>query len=136
MRMTLGAVCICIASLSNVAAIAAQPPIKMEHPGDTALSEENPGKFVFKSFPTLWRLYVFDGDRPGKSNCNEGCASAWPPLLVSAGEKGPRVGDWTIIRRDDSSQQWAYKDRPVYTRYHDFDPDASTEKEGFHLLVP
>jgi hypothetical protein len=136
MRTTLGALWICFASFSTIASIAAQPaPVKSEHPGDTALFEFAPGQFVYKSFPTLLRLYVFDRDRPGKSNCDDGCASAWPPLLVSASEKGP-AGDWTIIKRDDGTRQWAYKNRPVYVRYHDFDPDASTEEEGFHLLVP
>jgi predicted lipoprotein with Yx(FWY)xxD motif len=136
MRMTLGTLWICFALLWNVPSVAAQPTIKLEHPGDTALSEDEPGKYVYKSFPTLLRLYVFDKDRPGKSTCNDGCASAWPPLLVSASEKGPRIGDWTIVVRDDGVRQWAYKGRPVYTRYHDFDPDADTEKEGFHALKP
>ena len=41
-----------------------------------------------------------------------------------------------MIRRDDGTRQWAYKGRPVYTRYHNFGPDAFSEKEGFHLLIP
>lgn len=136
MRLTLGALCLCFASFSNDAAVAAEPPaMKSQHPGDTALSEDD-GKFVYKSFPGLSRLYIYDADHPGKSNCYGGCALAWPPLLVSAGEKGPRIGDWTIIQRDDGTPQWAYKNRPVYIRYHDFAPDAFSEKEGFHLLLP
>lgn len=135
MRTRLSALWICLASLSAAALAAQQETIKLEHPGDTALSEDSPGKYVYKSFPTLFRLYVYDKDRANKSNCNGGCASAWPPLRVSATEKGP-VGDWTIIQRDDGTRQWAYKKRPVYTRYHDIDPDASIEQEGFHLLVP
>jgi hypothetical protein len=132
--MTLGVLWMCFSFFSNVASVAAQsPPTKLGYPGDVALSEFAPGKFHYKSFPGLLRLYVFDGDRPGKSNCYDG---AWPSLLVSDNEKGPRIGDWTIIRRDDGTRQWAYKDRPVYTRYHDLEPDASSEKEGFHLLVP
>lgn len=136
MRMTLCALCIGLA-FSNVAAMAGEPPsIKLEHPKDATLSEDAPGKFVYKSFPSQMRLYVFDKDVPGKSNCNGGCDSAWPPLLVSADEHGSRIGDWTIIRRENGPRQWAYRDRPVYTRYHDIGPDASTEKEGFHLLIP
>jgi hypothetical protein len=109
--------------------------IKLEHPGDVALSEDAPGKFIYKSFPSLLRLYVYDKDSPGKSTCGAGCATAWLPLRVSSEEKNA-VGDWTIIVRDDGMRQWAYKNRPVYTRYHDLDPDPSTEKEGFHLLKP
>jgi predicted lipoprotein with Yx(FWY)xxD motif len=136
MRMPLSALSFCLVSLLSLAAIASQPEaVKLEHPGDTALSEDAPGKYVYKSFPTLFRLYVYDKDQAGKSNCSGGCASAWPPLRVSASEKSP-VGDWTIMQRDDGSRQWAYKKHPVYTRFHDIDPDPDSEKEGFHLLTP
>ena len=133
--LTLSALWMILASMLTIGAMAAEPQIKLEHPGDTALSEDEPGKYVYKSFPTLLRLYVNDKDSAGKSNCNSGCASAWPPLRVSPSEKGP-VGDWTIITREDGSRQWAYKGKPVYTRFHDIDPDASAAQEGFHLLVP
>jgi predicted lipoprotein with Yx(FWY)xxD motif len=138
MRTTLSALWILLASLLAVVALAAQPKqstINQEHPGDTALSEEKPGVYVYKSFPRLTRLYVNEKDPPGKSICNPGCSSAWPPLRVSPSEKSP-VGDWTIIAREDGSKQWAYKGKPVYTRFHDIDPDAETAQEGFHLLVP
>jgi predicted lipoprotein with Yx(FWY)xxD motif len=135
MRTTRSALWIFLASLVTVAVMAAQPQIKLEHPGDTALSEDEPGKYVYKSFPTLFRLFVNDKESDGKSICNGGCASAWPPLRVSPSEKSP-VGDWTIITRDDGSRQWAYKGKPVYTRFHDIDPDPSSASEGWHLLVP
>jgi predicted lipoprotein with Yx(FWY)xxD motif len=138
MRTTLCALWIILASLVTVVA-SGEPPkqatIKLEHPGDTALSEEKPGVYVYKSFPRLTRLYVNEKDLPGKSVCDAGCSSAWPPLRVSSSETS-RVGDWTVIVRADGSKQWAYKDKPVYTRYHDMDPDAETAQEGFHLLVP
>ena len=136
MRLPLSALTVGYLLLLSLGAIASQPEaIKLEHPGDTALSEDSPGKYVYKSFPTLFRLYVYDKDGAEKSNCNSGCASAWPPLRVSASEKSP-VGDWSIIQRDDGSRQWAYKQHPVYVRFHDIDPDPDSEKEGFHLLVP
>jgi predicted lipoprotein with Yx(FWY)xxD motif len=138
MRTTLGALWIFLASLLTVVALGEQPKqstIKLEHPGDTALSEAKPGVYVYKSFPRLTRLYVNDKDPPGKSVCDPGCSSAWPPLRVSTSETS-RVGDWTVIVREDGSKQWAYKDKPVYTRYHDMDPDAETAQEGFHLLLP
>lgn len=126
-----------LASFSIVVSEAKPAATELAYPGDVALSQYAPAKFQYKSFPGLLRLYVFDGDSPEKSNCYDGCISAWPPLMVSANEKGPRIGDWTIIRRnDDGPPQWAYKGRPVYTRYHDFEPDAFSEKEGFHLLAP
>lgn len=128
--------CLLLASVSHPALADPAVAIKMEHPGDTALSEDSPGKFVYKSFPALTRLYVYDKDPPGKSACNEGCSSAWPPLLVSGGETKDAVGDWTVIQRASGIRQWAYKNKPVYTRFHDMAPDAETEKEGFHLLKP
>lgn len=32
-------------------------------------------------------LYTFDKDAGGKSMCNGDCATNWPPLKVTAGEK-------------------------------------------------
>jgi predicted lipoprotein with Yx(FWY)xxD motif len=50
---------------------------------------------------------------------------------------GEKVGDWTIITRDDGALQWVYKGHPVYTRFHDLDEDEqSLAAEGFHLLRP
>jgi predicted lipoprotein with Yx(FWY)xxD motif len=111
--------------------------MKLEHPGDTALSQDNSGAWVYKSFPGLTRLYIYDGDGVAASRCTEGCASAWPPLLATIGESGEKVGDWTIIVRDDGRRQWAYKGHPVYTRFHDLEEDSqSLAAEGFHLLTP
>lgn len=57
-------------------------------------------------------LYTFDKDEPGKSNCNDQCATNWPPLMAEASAMGE--GEWTIIDRTDGSKQWAYKGKPVY----------------------
>jgi len=111
--------------------------MKMEHPGDTALSQESSGEWVYKSFPGLTRLYIYDKDGSSVSHCTEGCASAWPPLRVTIGKLGEKVGDWIVIARDDGERQWAYKGHPVYTRFHDLQEDPqSLAAEGFHLLTP
>jgi predicted lipoprotein with Yx(FWY)xxD motif len=59
-------------------------------------------------------LYTFDKDTAGsgKSVCNGGCATNWPPLMARAEDKAS--GDWSIITRDDGSKQWAYKGKPLY----------------------
>jgi predicted lipoprotein with Yx(FWY)xxD motif len=119
----------------SVAAAESAPP-NLQHPGNTALTQQGKDKWTITSFPGLARLYTYDRDGREKSNCNGGCASAWPPLLVPDEELGPRLGDWTIVVRDDGRRQWAYKGHPIYIRFHDMQPDASTEKEGFHLLEP
>ena len=111
--------------------------IKLEHPGDTALSQEASGAWVYKSFPGLARLYIHDGDGSSISRCTEGCASAWPPLLATSEKVGEEVGDWIVIARDDGRRQWAYKGHPAYIRFHDLEEDdQSLGAEGFHRLTP
>jgi predicted lipoprotein with Yx(FWY)xxD motif len=129
----LSAILVCWSTLA-LAEEATTP--NLQHPGNTALTQQANGKWSITSFPGLARLYTYERDSPGKSNCNGGCASAWPPLLVPEEEQGPRLGDWTIVVRDDGRRQWACKGRPVYLRYHDMEPDASTAREGFHVLEP
>ena len=58
-------------------------------------------------------LYTFAKDSAGKSACNDKCAANWPPLMAEAGDKS--MGDWTVIKRDDGSMQWAYEGMPLYT---------------------
>jgi len=58
-------------------------------------------------------LYTFAKDSAGKSACNDKCAANWPPLMAQAGDKS--MGDWTVIKRDDGSMQWAYQGMPLYT---------------------
>jgi predicted lipoprotein with Yx(FWY)xxD motif len=57
-------------------------------------------------------LYTFDKDSAGKSACNGPCATMWPPLAAPAGAK--LSGDFSVITRDDGSQQIAHKGRPLY----------------------
>ena len=59
-------------------------------------------------------LYTFDRDEgaPGHSTCNKDCAVTWPPFIAPADAK-PQP-DWTIITRDDGTQQWAHKGKPIY----------------------
>jgi len=47
-------------------------------------------------------LYTFADDEQGVSNCNDGCAIDWPPILAS---KSAETGDFgTIIRSDETLQ--------------------------------
>jgi len=59
-------------------------------------------------------LYTFDRDAPGsgKSACNGGCTTAWPPLMATNSDQPS--GAWTIVAREDGSRQWAYKGRPLH----------------------
>ncbi|MEB0009360.1 hypothetical protein QN375_13610 [Pseudomonas sp. MH9.2] len=58
-------------------------------------------------------LYTFDKDANGKSMCNGSCAENWPPLMAPA--DGKAAGEWTTIKRDDGTMQWAYDGKPLYT---------------------
>ncbi|MCW8877205.1 MAG: hypothetical protein OQK51_09105 [Kangiellaceae bacterium] len=64
-------------------------------------------------------LYTFendrndtDGDGAGDSDCNDSCATAWPPLY--ADNAATAFGDYSIINRDDGSMQWALNGLPLY----------------------
>lgn len=69
-------------------------------------------------------LYTFDKDAGGKSACNGGCATNWPPLSATADAKAD--GDWTVIARDDGSKQWAFKGKPLYRWAKDQKPGDKT----------
>ena len=84
-------------------------------------------------------LYVFDKDAAGagKSACNGDCATNWPPLMATAGDKAS--GDYSIITRDDGSRQWAYKGKPLYRWAKDQKPGDTTGdgvKNVWHAAKP
>ena len=63
-------------------------------------------------------LYRFENDKAGTSNCNAGCATAWPPLVVAAGQT-PTAGDGItgkldVIARQDGTLQVTYNGLPLY----------------------
>jgi predicted lipoprotein with Yx(FWY)xxD motif len=71
-------------------------------------------------------LYTFDKDAAGsgKSACNGPCAKNWPPLMAAADAKAS--GDWSIVKRDDGSRQWAYRGKPLYLWAKDTKPGDKT----------
>ncbi len=80
-------------------------------------------------------LYTFDKDVAGKSNCNGGCATAWPPFMVA----NPALsgGDFSIIKRDDGASQWAFKGKPLYFFAGDAKAgDVNGDKQGgvWHVI--
>ena len=64
------------------------------------------------SHKTLY-TYAPDPTNPPRSTCTGECIAKWPPFRPNAGERDVR--DFTIIKRDDGSPQWAYKGKPLYT---------------------
>jgi predicted lipoprotein with Yx(FWY)xxD motif len=87
------------------------------YPGAVALSNITADTWVYKSFPQLLPLYIFNGEPAGHSLCDRPCTSVWP--IVAAGKNDEPMGLWTIVKRDDGRLQWAYKNSPVYTYFED-----------------
>lgn len=80
-------------------------------------------------------LYTFDKDAAGKSNCNGGCATAWPPFIVA----NPALagGDFSIVKRDDGAAQWAHRGKPLYFFAGDAKTgDVNGDKQGgvWHVI--
>jgi predicted lipoprotein with Yx(FWY)xxD motif len=75
-------------------------------------------------------LYTFDKDKAnsGKSLCNDGCATNWPPFLASASDVAS--GEYSFVARDDGKVQWSYKGKPLYFWHKDMKPGDMTG-DGF-----
>lgn len=63
-------------------------------------------------------LYTYAKDTAGHSACSGGCATAWPPLTVSTGQR-PTAGNGVTgtlgtITRADGSTQVTYDGQPLY----------------------
>ncbi|MDM7860758.1 fasciclin domain-containing protein [Alteromonas sp. ASW11-36] len=68
------------------------------------LGSDNPG----------FTLYTFDNDLgTGGSACVDGCATNWPPVIVTDGDVSSIPG-LSVIERGDGSMQAAYQGRPLY----------------------
>jgi|SRR6185312_9873752 len=74
--------------------------------------------------PQGMTLYTFAKDSTGKSACNGPCAGNWPPLKAEAGAQADH--DYSVVKRDDGSAQWAYKGKPLYTFVKDSKPGDAT----------
>jgi len=79
--------------------------------------EKSPGQRVLADFKGM-TVYVYGGDKvSGKSTCVGQCLRDWQPVAapLMAPPQSNAAREWSVIRRDDGSPQWAYKGRPLYT---------------------
>jgi len=65
-------------------------------------------------------LYVWDQDSVRDSNCNGGCIAVWPPLVADTNAMA--VPPFSVIERDDGTNQWALRDMPIYFYVSDTAP--------------
>jgi len=87
--------------------------------------------------PAGMTLYTYNRDMTGYSNCNDACATAWPPFLAGADAKA--AGDWSIVHRDDGKLQWAYKGAALYHYAQDKPGGASGDNAAggkWHVAKP
>lgn len=96
---TLGTVFVGVGDLLGVDGSGAQSATRVDRDGFTLYTFENDRNDT-------------DGDGAGDSDCNGACAATWPPLYAEAGATD--WGDFTVIERDDSTRQWAFKGLPLY----------------------
>lgn len=82
-------------------------------------------------------LYTFDNDKDGASACYDACSTNWPPLMAAPDAKAE--GDHSLVARKDSSNQWAYKGKPLYLWIKDAKPGDTTGdgvKGVWHIARP
>lgn len=78
-------------------------------------------------------LYGFTNDTKGTSNCDGGCAQAWPPVLVDSAElpAGLDSGVFSVIERSDGTHQLQAGDWPLYLFASDAAPgDTAGQDSG------
>jgi predicted lipoprotein with Yx(FWY)xxD motif len=75
-------------------------------------------------------LYTFANDEAGVSNCVDGCAANWPPLVVESADmidaQPGLVGEFATIERADGTLQVTYNDQPLYYWINDAAPGDAT----------
>lgn len=58
-------------------------------------------------------VFISDQDQAGRDGCVGECAQGFLPVLAQRGARA--FADWSLVRRKDGAQQWAYQSHPLYT---------------------
>ncbi len=112
--------------------------INLPYPEQIDLVQETQG-WTYRLNENNLPLYMSSADKPDKSYCLGMCAKQWVPVKPDGSAKSP-VGDWTIITRQDGTQQWAFKHHPVYTPANSTPATSTPNKPAadtgtFHLMA-
>lgn len=92
------------------------PPLGTAGPPSIRIESAGIGNYLVG--PTGMALYIRTKDAKNSSSCTGSCATAWPPLTVTAGEtieEGPGVkGTLGSFKRADGSMQETINGVPLY----------------------
>ncbi|KZN59184.1 hypothetical protein N473_03240 [Pseudoalteromonas luteoviolacea CPMOR-1] len=84
-------------------------------------------------------LYTFDNDLTfAQSQCNDACATAWPPVIATEAQIA-NIPGLSLIVRQDNSMQVAYLGRPLYLYAADTaagDMMGSSIDNWSHVILP
>ena len=92
--------------------------------------------------PNGLTLYTHSGDTATSSSCTGGCATAWPPLSVTAGAQATGgtgvTGTLGTLTRADGTNQITYNGMPLYGWQSDSKPGDVTGQgiNGFAVAKP
>jgi predicted lipoprotein with Yx(FWY)xxD motif len=95
----------------------------------------NDGRTILANAEGL-SVYTFDPDEPNVSNCYNGCAKAWPPVLVKSAQ-GLQAPLGTTQRKD-GTLQVTVNGQPVYLFVGDSnsgDINGDGLDDVWHLIV-
>ncbi|KKE81835.1 hypothetical protein N481_24660 [Pseudoalteromonas luteoviolacea S4047-1] len=84
-------------------------------------------------------LYTFDNDLTfAQSQCNDACATAWPPVIATEAQI-TNIPGLSLVARQDNSMQVAYLGRPLYLYAADTaagDMMGSSIANWSHVMLP
>lgn len=107
-----------IAASKNTTTISQQKNSSSSSANYTVMVETSQTLGTYLANASGYTLYTYGSDvqNSGKSNCNGGCASAWPPFYTASLvlPNGLNASEFTTITRNDGTPQLAYKGWPLY----------------------
>ena len=125
--------------LSILAGCETNPFAKADPPQPVAVMQPAFPMNGLLTTPGGMTLYTFDKDtaNAGTSACTGPCATLWPPFAAAA-DAAP-IGNFTVVKREDGGQQWAYKGWPLYTYSKDMrngETSGNNFKNAWHVIKP
>lgn len=78
-------------------------------------------------------LMSYAKDDAHSATCVDECAKEYPPLLAARGARP--TGDWTLVKRADRKEQWAYQGKPLYTWTKEESPGEVATNVGLKAIA-